>query len=331
MEILKVCIGENQAELTGYIQKVSDEMKNTAVRPAILVLPGGGYHICSDREAEPVALAYMAHGFNAFVLNYSVGRDKSFEQALCDAEAALRYIRANAPKLHIDPKKVAVAGFSAGGHLAACMGTFSTEKADAMILGYPVILEEFGSVIGKKLPSVEQFVTKDTAPAFIFATQGDTAVPIEHTTSFVNALAKAKIPFESHVFLTGDHALSLATTATADMQSQKINRDVSAWLSMSVRFLEHIFDLLPKEQTEELKTQADTVLSGIDEPIEKILRNVKIRTILEQYLGENLTLLEQNPMIKSFTLEKLAKYKPDMITGECLEKVKETMLLEKMI
>jgi len=117
----------------------------------VLVLPGGGYFHTSDREAEPVALAYLAEGFNAFVLRYSVGPESPFEQSFDDAKAALAWIRENAAELHIDPAQVVAVGFSAGGHLAASLATAAAEKPDVLVVGYPVTLEEFGPPVGKEL------------------------------------------------------------------------------------------------------------------------------------------------------------------------------------
>lgn len=89
----------------------------------MLVVPGGGYQYCSDREGEPVALAYMAQGFNAFVLRYTADATTPIDKALQDGAAAMDYLRANAAELEIDPQQIAAVGFSAGGHLVASLGT----------------------------------------------------------------------------------------------------------------------------------------------------------------------------------------------------------------
>lgn len=117
-EIFKIT-DDSEVSLTSYISDISEEMKNMKTKPAILVLPGGAYKFCSDREAEPVALAYLAKGFNAFVLRYSLNEKAEFPTPLNDAQKALAFIRKNAEKFHTDPQKIAVIGFSAGGHLAA--------------------------------------------------------------------------------------------------------------------------------------------------------------------------------------------------------------------
>ncbi len=123
MKIITVTLAPNQAVLTCYLQDQSPKMPNAAIRPAMLVVPGGGYQYCSDREGEPVALAYMAQGFNAFVLRYTADATTPIDKALQDGAAAMDYLRANAAELEIDPQQIAAVGFSAGGHLVASLGT----------------------------------------------------------------------------------------------------------------------------------------------------------------------------------------------------------------
>ena len=85
MLVFSRTVGDNDATLTCYVQEPSPELTTAAVRPAVLILPGGGYFMTSDREAEPVALAYLAEGFNAFVLRYSVGAESPFSMSFADA------------------------------------------------------------------------------------------------------------------------------------------------------------------------------------------------------------------------------------------------------
>ena len=106
------------AELTSYLYDVSEENGGRKNRAAVLIFPGGGYDYCSDREAEPVALKFLGAGINAFVLRYSCYR-KKFPTNLLEALSALKFIRENAEEFDIDPEKIIVCGFSAGGHLAA--------------------------------------------------------------------------------------------------------------------------------------------------------------------------------------------------------------------
>lgn len=109
--------------LTAYLLDRTEGLSNTKVRPAILICPGGAYRICSDREAEPVAMAFLAEGFNAFILSYSLNENAAFPRPLNDAEEAIELIRSQSEEWGIDSDKIAICGFSAGGHLAAALGT----------------------------------------------------------------------------------------------------------------------------------------------------------------------------------------------------------------
>lgn len=238
-------VGTNAAELTGYLQDDSAELSNAAVRPAVLVLPGGGYQFCSDREAEPIALAYLAEGFNAFVLRYSVGPEASFEDALSDAQAGLRLLRERATELRIDPGRIAAVGFSAGGHLAASLGTVSELKPDALVLGYPVTLAKLGELMGTAIPDVNDQVTAATPPTYLFATRDDAVVPIENSLAFAAALDRAGITFEAHLYASGTHGLSLAKALTADGREDYVNEPVQAWSAQSVSFLRSLWGDFP--------------------------------------------------------------------------------------
>ena len=236
MRVFTEHVGTDSAILTGYVLDHSDELLNARLRPAVLVLPGGGYFMTSDREAEPVALAYLAEGFNAFVLRYAVGADAPFERSLADAQAGLAWLGENADQVGIDPERIAVVGFSAGGHLAACLGTVADDKPGALVLGYPVTLAEFGPPIGKVIADVAAAVSAATPPTFLFSTSGDTLVPIRNSLAFLAALAEHGVPFESHIYLLGPHGISLAKPLTANGVAAYVDAAAAQWLTDSVRF-----------------------------------------------------------------------------------------------
>lgn len=201
-------------------------------RPAVVVCPGGGYGSCSKREAEPIAMQFLAAGFHAFVLNYSVAPFK-FKRALEEVSMSIALVRKNAEKWDVLPDKIAVCGFSAGGHLACSIGTLwnsdyievnkGLNKPNAMILGYPVITYgefthqgTFENLCGddedlKKKLSLETQVSKDTPPAFIWHTYEDQGVPVENSLVLAGALRKAGVPFDLHIYQKGGHGLSTAT------------------------------------------------------------------------------------------------------------------------
>lgn len=232
---------DKKVSLTGYILDNSPEMKNLDTRPAMLVIPGGGYSFCSDREAEPIAMLFALEGYHTFVLRYSIGQrgtDYSFEQPFADAQKALKYIRSNAEQFGIDPQKIAAIGFSAGGHLCSALGTLSEDKPNALILAYPCILESIGDVLSCKVPSTNLAVTKDTPPTFIFAAADDGCVPIENSLSFASACAANGVPFEMHISQNGGHGYSLATP---NVCNGEFKPDCATWADHCRLWLRKIF------------------------------------------------------------------------------------------
>ena len=213
-------------------------------RPGILILPGGGYEFCSAREGEPVAMHYLAEGYNAFVLIYSC--NARHPAPLLNASYAILKLRQRCEEFGIDPNKLAVWGASAGGHLAACLGTmwsgdmvatFAKEylgcekeyvRPDGLLLGYPVITAgknahrgSFVKLLGDNYDkyiediSVENKVSKDTPESFVWHTFDDNSVSLENSLLFVEALRKNGVKFEYHVFPDGCHGLGLGTKETA--------------------------------------------------------------------------------------------------------------------
>lgn len=230
------------AQLYGYLPDNSEEIESNRIRPTVLICPGGGYVMTSDREAEPVALNFIARGYNAFVIRYSVA-PVHYPVALLEVATAMQLIRQNAEEWHVDPDKLIVAGFSAGGHLAADFAVnwnqilvtrfgFNAEsiKPNGLLLGYSVIssgakahLDSFKNLLGEQYGnpelmdevSVEKHVTPTTPPTFLWHTVTDDTVPVENSMLFASALKENGVSFEMHLFPQGGHGLSLATKQTA--------------------------------------------------------------------------------------------------------------------
>jgi len=215
--------------------------KDLASRAAVVICPGGGYVRLSDiKEGSEVARWLNSLGISAFVLKYRLGMKYHQPNQLLDAARAVRYVRANAERWEIDPGKIGILGFSAGGHLASTLGTHFdpgrnnssdpidrvSSRPDLMVLIYPVItMGEFAHAGSKlnlldanppedliKQYSNELHVAADTPPAFLVHTMTDATVPVENSLLFVQALRKAKVPVEFHLYEKGPHGFGLAPT-----------------------------------------------------------------------------------------------------------------------
>ena len=250
------CPGHPEATLEGYILDCEITLGQDTSRPAIVVLPGGGYVYCSPREAEPVALRYAARGFHAFILRYSTGWDAAGFSPLHEVSWVIGLLRENADAWHIDPNKIAVCGFSAGGHLALASGLLGENKPNAMILGYPAVdIPNYPGVdfmlkllTGKQEVtqedayqlSLSNHITKDAPPVFLMATAEDLltsfgALPVAQKYSALG------LGYELHIFQHGPHGYSLADETCADGSSQVLNPSFAQWHSLSVDWLYRIF------------------------------------------------------------------------------------------
>lgn len=244
MKILSFDLTNENVTLTAYIPDSSKEMPHLTKRRAILVIPGGAYKFCSDREAEPIAFKYLGKGYAAFILRYSLNENARFPKPLDDAVEALRLIRANASEWCIDPHKIAAIGFSAGGHLTAALATMADERPDAQILGYPCILEEIGKILAKPIPDIKNAVDSKTPPAFIFASAEDKTVPILNSLEYAKALDEKKIPFELHIFSQGYHGFSTAEpTVYTQEKDWRYNEDCAQWFDLCEKFLDRVFGI----------------------------------------------------------------------------------------
>ena len=230
--------------LTAYLPEQSPEMKHMAKRPTMLVLPGGAYMMCSDREAEPIAFSYNMQGYNAFVLRYTVGKGAAaFPRPLEDADLAMKTIIDNAEEWNVDTDKIAAIGFSAGGHLCAALATMGKIRPAAVVLGYPCILESISHILAEPVPSLDDKVDEKTSPAFIFHAAEDGCVPVEHSLAYSTALAKAGIPFELHVFEKGFHGFSVANSSVFDKKEYvDYHTHLKCWVEMSARWLDGRFN-----------------------------------------------------------------------------------------
>ncbi len=235
---LLVLNAERNVTLECYLQSVGGHFSYVAKRPAILIIPGGGYQYCSDREADPVATAYMHYGFQAFVLRYSVGEHRVWPNPLNDYEQAMELLRSRADEWGLYPDKIAVIGFSAGGHLAAAAATMSRNRPNAAILAYPAAGADIKNC-NMTAPDTTAYVDKDTCPCFLFATRTDELVSVDNTIAFTAALSRANVAFESHIYAYGPHGVSVCNSAVQD-QSKSICSRVPNWVRDSVEWLKDV-------------------------------------------------------------------------------------------
>ncbi len=259
---------EGRVNITYYLHDAVEDLQAYKQRPIVIVCPGGGYTHLSNREADPVALSFMAKGFHVAVLKYSIDPYALFPNSLIELSKAVKYTRDNASRFGIIKDKIAICGFSAGGHVTATFSTlwnrdfvkFLTEveaeenKPNAIILGYPVITKrwlEKSGVINKilneftleefKLISANENVSKDTPPAFIFHSFEDKTVPVSDSLDFAKAMEENNVPFELHIYEKGVHGFVLGNELTRMDENQPIDGNGYTWLEMSCKWLWDIF------------------------------------------------------------------------------------------
>ena len=248
-------IGNNNAEFYGYIHEdISKEGGEYKLRPAVIVCPGGGYIRLSIREEDPVVFPLFAHGYNVFVLKYSVGDAIRTSWPEEEAAEAVSILRRDASSLDIDQSAIAIMGFSAGGHVAASIAChwkkYGTEsRPDAAVLCYPVItMGEYGhkmsteSLTGGneelvRYYSLETQTDCDTSPCFIWHTFPDQSVDVQNSLSFASALHRSGVETELHIYSAGIHGLSLGYRETG-----KEEKAVQSWMDLAISWLDRRWD-----------------------------------------------------------------------------------------
>lgn len=233
-KIEKTINKKRNVSLTIYL----NNLKETT--PTIMILPGGGYKYCSKRENEPVVECYLKTSFNVVVLEYSVLENAIWPNPLIDYEDTINYLIENKKEIHLNLEKLAIIGFSAGGHLAAAISSLSKYKPTCTILGYPVILRK---TIDKYLPSapdVTTLVNKDTPPHFIFASRTDESVKIKNSLEYLNKLDEFNIPFEVHIYAYAPHGFSICTSEVQDMTV--VSKRTPNWVNDSISWLNEVFN-----------------------------------------------------------------------------------------
>lgn len=261
---------EHRGFLCTYFLDNSPEIDPDRKRPVVLICPGGGYEFTSDREAEGIAVRFLAMGFHAAVLRYSVAPEARYPEALLQAAMCMKLLRENAEKWHIDKDKIVIQGASAGGHLAASLGVFWKKeflaeklgvdsemlRPNGLMLSYPVITSgekahqgSFECLLGedyqdekiRKSMSLEYCVTKDTPKTFLWHTITDDTVPVENSLLFFQALHALDIPAELHIYPVGGHGLGLADEETVRHEDgYGEQKECQSWVELAGEWMRHI-------------------------------------------------------------------------------------------
>ena len=260
---------EAVGNLYTYFLDSSIEMRPNEKRPVILMCPGGGYEMTSDREAEPMAMQFLAMGYHVAVLRYSVCPVR-YPAALLQVAESVLYLKEHADEYHIDPEKIVVQGCSAGGHLAANYGIawnspFLTKlmglendserlRVAGLLLCYPVITsgekaheESFRNLLGEQYEekkeelSLENQVTPDTPPTFLWHTATDETVPVENSLYFFQACLQQGVSAELHIYPVGGHGLSLANEETCRANGIGVQKECQSWINLAQTWLEGLF------------------------------------------------------------------------------------------
>lgn len=242
------------------------EMCPKRLHPIMLVIPGGGYHFVSQREANPVALAFLRHGFNAFWLDYSIAPKNKYPTMLVEAMMALTYLYKKAESMHSDPEKITVSGFSAGGHLAGMLASLSEEEKQlfypygkcgahlrSVVLGYPVVMDDTEGVsirnlAGPEDPNPSRFciTNRDLSsfpPCFIWTTKEDTVVdPTTNAQALKDALDRNGVKCQLVLYPRGVHGLSTGdeNTYLDHWEDINIRKEVFGWPELAVEFINSV-------------------------------------------------------------------------------------------
>lgn len=265
-EVISLRPDDAAVTLTTYL---ADERRT--LRDALLVIPGGGYAcVCSDREGEPIALAFLARGYNTFVLHYSVGEKARFPRPLEDASLAMQYIRKHAEEFGIDPRHVFAVGFSAGGHLCASLGSLwnlpelkaalpdlpeGINRPSGTILCYAVLSAmtpthrgSFYNILGNTAPDEEELsrysidchVGAHTSPAFFVHTADDPTVPVQNALVTMQAMADHRVSFDARIYPHGPHGIALADAQTALGNPDFIIPEAMRWVDDAAAWMADI-------------------------------------------------------------------------------------------
>ena len=260
----RVNISDKGAFLDIYVEKTEK------LRDGILILPGGGYYnVCEEREGYPIAKAFLERGVNAFVLTYTTGENVRFPSHLNEVAQAMKYIKDNSDELSVNPERIFVLGFSAGGHLAGSISVMHGEAEQMLgipensarpagtVYCYPVVSAyhpthggSFYNLTGKNTAemteeekarfSIDMRVSQKTPPAFIWHTVDDEIVPIAGTLKLLESYVKNGVTVTAHIYPKGPHGMALANKVTECGNPGWVSELVEGWVDYAVKFFKTV-------------------------------------------------------------------------------------------
>lgn len=276
IERIQIWPDRDDVILTAYITQPDPNWPfPTYPRPAIIICPGGAYLTLSPTEGAPIAAQFSTYGYQAFVLEYTVvtraddGVDTCYPAQMIDLAKAVSIVRANHERWNLDPEKLAIMGFSAGGHLCASYAVHWHEpwladsigvssavlRPHAAVLGYPItdyVLQESRpspalpmmkasnqALFGTEAPSREQqedlspcmHVSEHTPPIYLVHASDDALVPVANSLHMAQALNQMNRPFELHIFQQGEHGFASAQPMDRPWETHR-DRACAAWLPL---------------------------------------------------------------------------------------------------
>ena len=280
MQVTTKTLGQGRltVQITLYQPTAIADFHQDVTRPLAIILPGGGFTFRSQREEEPVALAYAAQGFAAVVVHYRlVDQGPVLPTALWQIGLVVQHFRHHAAEYRISPEHIVLAGFSAGGYLGALYaGLWITDdlayqvgcptaelRVNALALAYPLIGLRLGWPTDPKLAravagdwpahEADQVVTAQNPPTFIWATQTDELVPVANTLTYLQALTRAGVSVRATIYDHGLHGLSLARGMTAFPKRFReddpafgaafIQPDIATWFGDEMAWLDRRWQL----------------------------------------------------------------------------------------
>lgn len=249
---------DSPAYLRGYLRQEAPQR----AYPAIIIVPGGSYTHIPEQQAEDLALAWSARGYQAFFLRYSFVGEKQplLPTPVIELAKSVATLRQHAADWHIDPAEIVVAGFSVGGHITALFNDLWSDEAfnrlagtspeqihpQAVILGYPVITPTAGFPTDTATLAqwtsdpasiaADQRVSAQNAPTFLWATGNDPLVPVQNTLAYAQALLAHGVDTEVHIFHNGPHGLALANAVTAWKPGTDLPH-VAHWVPLAAEWL----------------------------------------------------------------------------------------------